>query len=321
MLFEALLRFGADPDSISLPEDAKMRSLVLEYGRSRFSAGEFTKVLSGYSPDWKNASIMLLRGADPAEKDPVTGDNAFHRAAGLGNAGFLKLLIDSGKPGWDAVNKSGLTPYQLAVTSGKGETAHVLKKSFPESKAAGAMYNSGALFRAIETNDPGETAYRLMLDSDPLKLNAMQLNALQYAAKIGSVKAAQVLLENKVHPDNCKGDRPLKFAVENADSELFVLLVSHGADPDIETIDMFGRKTLLFTEIFRRFSGSPDRMYQCFEAMIEHKWDPQVRTPSGDTPLEWMEKWNAGSEEIKKLLRESIVNSGGAVDEVNSEDF
>lgn len=320
-LFAALLKSGADPDSIPLPDDRAMRTVILESGRSRFAAGEFSRVLSGYDPDWKNASVMLLRGADPAEKDPVTGDNAFHRASGLGNTEFLKLLIASGKPGWDAENKRGLTPYQLAVASGKGETAHLLKKSFPESRASGAMYNSGALFRAIETNDPGETAYRLMLDSDPQQLNAMQLNALQYAAKIGSVKAAQVLLENGVDPDKCAGDKPLKFAVENADSELFILLVSHGADPDIETVDVFGRKSLLFTGIFRHFAGVPDKMYQCFEAMLKHKWDPQVKTPDGDTPLDWMEKWNAGSEDIRKLLRESIKETDGAVKEENSEDL
>ena len=62
-------------------------------------------------------------------------------------------------------------------------------------------------------------------------------------------------------------------------------------------------------------------MYQCFEAMLKHKWDPQVKTPDGDTPLDWMEKWNAGSEDIRKLLRESIKNPDGAVKEENSEDL
>ena len=240
-----------------------------------------------------------------------------NRAAGLGSVEFLKLLISSGKNGLFDENSDGLTPYQLAVVSGKGATAHVLKKSFPESRATGAMYNAGALFRAIETDSADETAYRLKLDADPQKLNAMGLNALQYAAKIGSRKAAHVLLKNKVSPNGCKQDQPLKFAVENRDSELFVMLINHGADPNIEVADVFGRKSLLFTEIFRCFADSPEKMYQCFEAMLKHKWDPQVKTPSGDTPLDWMEKWNAGNEPVRKLLQNAIDKASGAVEKVS----
>ena len=302
-LFGALLDSGADPDSAQLPDDRKMRMKMLEAGRSKFAPGEFVRVLSGYEPDWDSALIMLLRGAEPAEKDPVTGDNAFHRAAGLGNIEFLKQLVASGRQGWDVKNLAGHTPFQLAVISGKGETAHLLKKSFPESSASGAMYNIGALFRAIEKDDPGETAYRLMLDSDPYKVNALRLNALQYAAKIGSFKAARVLLEHRVSPDKYTGDSPLKLAVWNADSELVCLLVAHGADPDIEVVDIFGRKSLLFTEIFRRFAAEPEKMYQCFEALIKNKWDPHIKTPDGDTPLVWMEKWNAGTADVRELLR------------------
>ncbi len=305
-LFEVLLASGADPDSVPLPEDRKMRMQIFEAGRSRFAPGEFSRVLSGYDPDWKSAAVMLLRGADPAEKDPVTGDNAFHRAAGLGNVEFLKLLIDSGRKGWLDVNRDGVTPFQLAVISGKGKTAHLLKKSFPDSKATGAMYNTGALFRAIEKDDPGETAYRLMLDSDPQKVNAMRLNALQYAARIGSIRAAQILLEHKVPPDKCQGDTPLLLAVKNANSELFCLLVSYGAAPDIEVTDIFGRPSLLFTEIFRKFSGDPEVLHQCFDTMLKHKWNPLVKTPVGDTPLDWMEKWNTGTPDVRKLLRSAV---------------
>ena len=320
-LFGVLLASGADPDSVPLPDDRKMRMQILESGRSRFAPGEFSRVLSGYDPDWQSAATMLLRGADSGEKDPLTGDNAFHRAAGVGNVEFLKLLISSGKKGWNDVNRDGLTPFQLAVTSGKGQTALILRKCFPDSNAAGAMYNTGALFRAIEKDDPGETAYRLMLDSDPQKENALRLNALQYAAKIGSIRAAQILLEHKVPPDKCRGDRPLKIAVENANSELFCLLVYYGADPDIEVTDVFGRPSLLFTEIFRKFAGEPEKMYQCFDAMLKQKWDPQVKTPAGDTPLDWMEKWNAGTSDVRELLRAAISGVENDNPDPGSENF
>ena len=51
--------------------------------------------------------------------------------------------------------------------------------------------------------------------------------------------------------------------------------------------------------------------------MLKHKWDPQVKTPSGDTPLDWMEKWNAGNEPVRKLLQNAIDKASGAVEKVS----
>ena len=294
-LFFALLQAGADPDAPAIPHnDTKLCRLLIDYGRSRFAPDDLIKLLSVASPDWKCAAAMVLRGAEPQIQSKDKKENAFHRAASLGNAAFLKLLLASGKPGADAQDIWGYTPYQRAVICGEVECAKLLEKSGYSVKTTSKMRNTGALFRAVRKNDSGETAYRLMLDADPMQVNGMYLNVLQYAAVKNSTDSVRALLENGVSPRKYTGVSPLLAALKNGNDEMFVLLINRGADPKTVVIDRFGRKSLLFTAVFRYMNHDPEKLNNCFRAMLEKNWNWKQKTPDGDTPVTWMQKWNEG---------------------------
>ncbi|MBR7118895.1 MAG: protein kinase [Lentisphaeria bacterium] len=303
-IFSALLKAGADPDSIPFPVgDAAMCRELIAHGRSKFAPDDLIEMLFNPEPDWDSAKKMLLRGAgtDAADEEK---NNVFHRASALGNVEFLSLLLNSGKPGADAENKSGHTPYRLAVMFGKKEAAELLEKSGYSGRTTVKMRNQGALFNAVESDNPEETAYLMMLDTDPLLRNGKYQNILQCAVENNSINAARILLENGVSPEKYTGTAPVLLALQKKNVDMFTLLMYHGADPQTVVTDRFGRKSLLFTEVFRSFGKEYEKIRDCFAAMLDNNWNWKTPTPDGDTPLTWMEKWNEGNQEIQKLFTE-----------------
>ena len=51
---------------------------------------------------------------------------------------------------------------------------------------------------------------------------------------------------------------------------------------------------LLFTAVFRYMNHDPEKLNNCFRAMLEKNWNWKQKTPDGDTPVTWMQKWNEG---------------------------
>lgn len=302
-LFKALLDAGADPDAVSMPHnDIQLCRMLLEYGRTKLEINDMIKLLSVPEPDWTCAAMMLLRGADPAAANKERKENAFHRAASLGNTEFLSLLLSSGKSGADAKDADGYTPYQRAVMCGKNECAKLLKEADFVSPVTQSMRNLGALFNAVKENDPGAIAYSLLLDTNPLQTNGMYMNVLQYAVDNNSIEAVQILLENGVSPNRYTGVPPLLTALKNGNDEMFALLISNGADPQTAVTDRFGRRSLLFTAVFQYMNSDSEKLHNCLQAMLDNNWNWQIKTPDGDTPVTWMEKWNEGYPETKFLF-------------------
>ena len=279
--------------------------MLVLYGKTKFADNELIKLLSVPSPDWETAEKMVLRGADPGIKSRKRKENAFHRAAALGNTAFLNFLIDSGKDGADAVDAEGYTPYQKAVICGQKEAAKILRDCGFKTAVTPAMRNTGNLFNAVRRNNPGDTVYYLKLGVIPEQVNGMYLNVLQYAVVNNCCEAAKILLENGVSPDHYTGVSPLESALINKNAEMFALLIQHGADLQTAVKDKFGRNSLLFTAVFRYMNDDPDKLYNCFKVMLEKKWKWKNTTPDGDNPLTWMEKWNEGTPGVKALFTES----------------
>ena len=308
-LFKALLAAGADPDSVAMPaNDIVLCRMLLEYGKSRFSPGDILIFLAPEHCDFSGAKVLLLRGADPAAADKQTGENAFHRAAALGSRGLLKVLLTSGKSGAGVSDKRGFTPYQTAVFCGKSDAAKLLADAGHKADVSSVMRNTGSLFDAIERDDAAETSYFLTLDADVLFENGLRLNAVQYAVSLQSNNSLDVLLQNGVSPSRYRGSSPLELALQNYDDEAFVKLLRAGADCNTKVRDKFGRDSLLFTSVFRYLDGDPEKLENCFQAMIECGWDPASRTPDGDTAESWMGKWNEGNTDIVELLKQNRKN-------------
>ena len=301
-LFRALLDAGADPDSVPLPADAELSRMLVLYGRTKFASNELIKLLSVPDPDWETAGKMVLRGADVTARNRRRKENAFHRAAALGNIDFLTLLLNSGKAGADAVDADGFTPYQLAVVCGKKEAAKLLAAYNYKQDTTAEMRSSGNLFNAVKNNDSGKTAYYLALGVIPYQVNGMYQNVLQCAVESNALDAALVLLDNGVSPNRYTGISPLEIALKNKNEEMFILLVSHKGDLQTKVKDRFGRNSLLFTAVFRYMKDDPEKLFRCLRTMLEHNWKWQKTTPDGDTPLTWMEKWNEGNQKIKELF-------------------
>ena len=83
---------------------------------------------------------------------------------------------------------------------------------------------------------------------------------------------------------------------------MFALLISNGADPQTAVTDRFGRRSLLFTAVFQYMNSDSEKLHNCLQAMLDNNWNWQIKTPDGDTPVTWMEKWNEGYPETKFLF-------------------
>ena len=303
-LFRTLLAAGADPDAIAMPENPALCRMLLLFGRTKFDSKDMIKLLSVPVPDWESAEKMLLRGADPSVQNQKRKENAFHRAAALGNSAFLELLLESAKPGADALDADGHTPYQRAIICGQDKAARMLEQHGFKSNFTAEMLYTGKLFKAIKRNQPEKIGKYLQQGALATEVNGMYLNALQYAVENNRLKAAQALLENGVRQGYFSGISPLETALKNGNDKMFILLISHGGDPGRRIKDRFGRSSLLFTAVFRYLNSKPDKLYNCFRAMLENNWKWKNTTPDGDDPLSWMEKWNEGNPRIKALFEE-----------------
>ena len=72
------------------------------------------------------ARILLDQGADIEAREGESGSTPLHVAAGWGRVSVVKLLLDRGALK-SVRNKAGKSPLEVAVESGHGDVAALLK--------------------------------------------------------------------------------------------------------------------------------------------------------------------------------------------------
>ena len=273
----------------------------------RFEKQDLNKYIDSGNPDPECIAAMVLRGCSPSVQSEQSGMNAFHFAAGSGNLQLLKLLLDSGESGAACRSRSRVTPWQTAVMCGKFKCAELLRERGLAGNSTVQMVNTGRIFNAIAQKDHNLLRQLIQNGFHPLHINASSQNILQYAVAENDSGSVEILLESGVDPQQYSGVSPLEIALENKNDHIFVMLLEHGADPDTGVKDKFNRDSLLFVKILQHLSGDPEKLQNCFRAMLDNGWNPEDKTPDGDTASSWMEKWNEGSLELKHMLDNAVM--------------
>ncbi len=196
-----LLKAGADPKPAN------------RYGVTPLS-------LAATNRDAPLVSMLLKAGADPNAALPA-GETVLMTAAHSGDAEVLDLLLERGAN----VN---------AHESSYGETALMWAAAENHAQAVRLLLKHGA---EIEAQSSGFSMVkdRFGLEGVLTILAHGHWTALMYAARQGSLEAAQVLVEagakmNFADPD---GTTPLLAAIMNGHFDTAAMLVEKGADPNL----------------------------------------------------------------------------------------
>lgn len=152
---------------------------------------------------------------------------------GNGHAALVGFLLDNG----DDVNRKdarGQTPLQIVARQGRdGLVDQLLKRG----AAVNAVDKNGntSLMAAAERGHAVSVKALLAAKADPDVLDQKGRTALSYAVDSAHVQIVRMLLEAGAKPNLGKLDVPLLVAAREQKPEIAELLLSQGADPNLES--------------------------------------------------------------------------------------
>ncbi len=178
---------------------------------------------------------VIDSGADIDSKNQYKC-TSLHYAAKSDNKDVVELLIAHGAD-IHAIDKSKLTPFLLAVKYGHRDIVELLlSKEVEVNDIASQAYIRTALYLAInrDYSDVFNVLVTHVVDVNK-KIDQNDNTLLHYAVSCGQKDMVELLLakEADVNAKNRLGMTPLHEAARHRYTELFDLLVSNGADPNI----------------------------------------------------------------------------------------
>lgn len=156
-----------------------------------------------------------------------------HVAVGNGHAALAGFLLDNG----DDVNRKdarGQTPLQVVALQGRdGLVDQLLKRG----AAVNAVDKNGntSLMAAAERGHTVSVKALLAANADPNVVDQKGRTTLSYAVDSAHVQIVRMLLDAGAKPNLGKLDVPLLVAVREQKQEVAELLLSQGADPNLES--------------------------------------------------------------------------------------
>ncbi len=193
------------------------------------------------------------------------GYTAIHVAAMEGDADRVRFLLDVMRMPVDTQGKDGVTPLLMAASRGQLETVRFLLDRGADVNAAD-MFGGGPI---------------------------------SYAAYLGHVRVVKLLLDagSEVDfQDRSTGVTPLHLALRQGEIEIAILLLRHGADPNVA--DSKGRRPLHYAVELR----DEVEAITMARSLLEAGATTNVRNDRGMTPLALARR--RGSDELVQLLRE-----------------
>ena len=187
-----------------------------------------------YVDVWRSQDDAMARNeAEITASQRLQGGTALHEAAGSGDEGVVKLLLQSGAM-VDALDNFGATPIHRAAYNGHVETIRLLRQN-------GAHLDHGFYHGAVTREMVEKEAYRerqrQWKAKDWVFRNMMAGSPLRQAAKNGQEQAARLLLSYDPNPNAAGqfGGSVLHQAAQSGHTEIVKLLLENGAD--VDTVD------------------------------------------------------------------------------------
>jgi ankyrin repeat protein len=300
-----LLDEGADPNAVTRvgPEPR----WVLPNSQPGFSFG-----------------IGIVRGGSPprGRRAPIAGGLApLHYAARDGRLEAARLLLDAGAE-IDRPNPDDITPLFMAIGSGHADVAHFLIERGADINASD-WYGRTPLWSAVEARnqDIHNGTLEHMVDREPLV--GLIETLLDRGADPNSRTTETFPIRNHVLPITSSlswvdfiGQTPFITAALSGDLTVMRMLLDHGADPHIETLE--GTSALMAAAgvnwvVAQTFDEGTEALLEAVTLCWELGLDVNDTNSMGVTPL--MGAANRGSDDIIRFL----VEKGARLDARDNE--
>ena len=187
-----------------------------------------------YVDVWRSQDEAMARNeAEITASERLQGGTALHEAAGSGEEGVVKLLLQSGAM-VDALDNFGATPLHRAAYYGHIETIKLLRQN--GAHLDNGFYH-GAVAREMFEKEAYRERHRQWKTKDWVFRNMMAGSPLRQAAKNGQEQAVRLLLSYDPNPNAAGqfGGSVLHQAAQSGHTEIVKLLLENGAD--VDTVD------------------------------------------------------------------------------------
>jgi ankyrin repeat protein len=210
--------------------------------------------------------LVRSEQASPLARDPLTGKTALHTAAEQNRIDVINMLVDLGlKPRHlTQYDQEGRTPLVLAA-AGDGRAVRVLIDHGARVECPNARTGESALYIAVQNPDPnslkilleggagidsetnnGDSPLRLALRTEgaitlitdtsthDVLLHMTMLHRACYRGELEQVNNVLRSGDFKINAQDVWGMTALAWACYRGNMDLVLLLIEHGANPDIK---------------------------------------------------------------------------------------
>lgn len=187
-----------------------------------------------YVDVWRSQDEAMARNeAEITARERLQGGTALHEAAGSGDEGVVKLLLQSGAM-VDALDNFGATPLHRAAYNGHIETIRLLRQNGAQLDHG---FYHGTVTREMVEKEAYRERHRQWKAKDWVFRNMMAGSPLRQAAKNGQEQAVRLLLSYDLNPNAAGqfGGSVLHQAAHSGHTDIVKLLLENGAD--VDTVD------------------------------------------------------------------------------------